>query len=202
MSVYLWTLVQIKYIYFKQIREQNKAFLEKLRERRGNILDIDFDEQPFPQSPLYRIFISAQENIKNIILAKNRVDADDIEAIEILIQRTISEEKLDMEESNYVLATMSSISTLLGLLGTVTGVMGSFKSMGTMGTASITAIAPGVAEALVTTVMGLLVAIPAAVLYNYVMNHIKRAMVQINNFSLEILDEIEALRLQNREYRG
>ena len=72
--------------------------------------------------------------------------------------------------------------------------MKSFRGMGMAGSASITAVAPGISEALVTTVFGLIVAIPAVVVYNYTVNNIKEEMVRMNNFSLDLLDKVEKLR--------
>ena len=195
MSVYAWAIFQNKFIYFRKLRKEDKAFLEAISEQRGNILNIDIEEDYFTYSPIFKIFISCRETLKDIIMSKNRIDSEDIEAMEIIIQKVISEERLKMEDSNFVLATVASISPFLGLLGTVWGIMKTFRGMGMMGSASITAVAPGISEALLTTVIGLIVAIPAVIVYNYTVNTIKEEMVRINNFSLELLDRVENLRI-------
>jgi len=194
LSVYAWAIVQSKFLFFRKIRKENSIFLKKLKGKRGNILNIELNEKLFPDSPFFKIFFACSESLREIIMVKNRIDTEDIDAIEIIIQRVVSEEKLKMEESNFVLATIASVSPFLGLLGTVWGIMKSFKNMGMMGSASITAVAPGISEALITTVVGLVVAIPAVVVYNYTVNNTKEEMVRINNFSLELIDRIENLR--------
>ena len=195
LSIYAWAIVQNKFIFFRKIRKEDKLFLRFIESQRGNIINIDLDEEDFSVSPLYKLFLSSQAALKKIIMVKNRIDSEDIEAIEITIQKVISEERLKMEDSNFVLATIASVSPFLGLLGTVWGIMKSFRGMGMMGSASITAVAPGISEALITTVFGLIVAIPAVVVYNYTVNNIKEEMIRINNFSLELLDRIESLRI-------
>ncbi|MBN1522539.1 MAG: MotA/TolQ/ExbB proton channel family protein [Candidatus Aureabacteria bacterium] len=194
LSIYAWAIVQNKIFYFRKIRREDRMFMEKIKGTRGSILNIDFNEKAVSNSPLFKIFLSTREILQDIIMSKNRIESEDIEAIEIIMQKVISEERLRMEDSNFALATIASISPFLGLLGTVWGIMKSFRGMGMMGSASITAVAPGISEALVTTVFGLIVAIPAVIVYNYTVNNIKEEMVRINNFSLELLDRIEKLR--------
>ena len=202
LSVYAWAIVQNKFFFFRKIRREDKFFLKEIESQRGNILNIDIEDEDFSISPLYKLFRSSQEALKEIIMAKNRIDSEDIEAIEIIIQKVISEQRLIMEDSNFVLATIASVSPFLGLLGTVWGIMKSFRSMGMMGSASITAVAPGLSEALMTTVVGLIVAIPSVVVYNYTVNNIKEEMIRINNFSLELLDRIESLRILQGDQRA
>ncbi|MCK5707398.1 MAG: MotA/TolQ/ExbB proton channel family protein [Candidatus Aureabacteria bacterium] len=199
LSIYAWSIVQNKFFFFKKIRKENKLFLKKIKGKRGNILNIELNEQLFLNSPLFNVFNNCTESLRESIMIKDRIDEGDIEALEIVIQKVISQERIKMEDSNFVLATIASISPFLGLLGTVWGIMKSFRNMGMMGSASITAVAPGLSEALITTVAGLIVAIPAVVVYNYTINCIKEEMVEINNFSLELLDKIEKLRLMQSD---
>ena len=199
LSIYAWSIVQNKFFFFKKIRKENMLFLKKIKGKRGNILNIELNEQLFLNSPLFNVFNNCTESLRESIMIKDRIDEGDIEALEIVIQKVISQERIKMEDSNFVLATIASISPFLGLLGTVWGIMKSFRNMGMMGSASITAVAPGLSEALITTVAGLIVAIPAVVVYNYTINCIKEEMVEINNFSLELLDKIEKLRLMQSD---
>ena len=77
---------------------------------------------------------------------------------------------------------------LLGILGTVYGVLIAFQGMGRYGSASIDAVAPGISEALITTVFGLIVAIPALVLYNYFQHSLKNLVFQLDNFIADFID--------------
>jgi biopolymer transport protein TolQ len=85
------------------------------------------------------------------------------------------------------LATTGNISPFVGLLGTVMGIIDSFREIGTQGTASISAVAPGVSEALVATAAGLFAAIPAVIAYNYFLTRIRRTAFHMDTVSVELL---------------
>ena len=194
-SIYAWALVQKKLFFFKKIKKQDNHFKDLIENYRGNIINIEIDDETLiKDSPLYDIFQKSTESLKTIIMNKNKIENEDIETIEIIIEKTISEQKTKMESSNFALATIAAISPLLGLLGTVWGIMQSFREMGMAGTASISTVAPGISEALVTTVAGLIVAIPAVVIYNYTVSKIKEELTTMRNFGLEILSRIEKLK--------
>ncbi|GKS59253.1 protein TolQ [Nitrospira sp.] len=95
-----------------------------------------------------------------------------------------------MESYLPFLATTGNITPFVGLLGTVLGIIDSFKEIGQQGTASIAAVAPGVAEALVATAAGLFTAIPAVVAYNYFLTRIRRASFRLETFSVEVLNAL------------
>jgi biopolymer transport protein TolQ len=85
------------------------------------------------------------------------------------------------------LATTGNISPFVGLLGTVMGIIDSFREIGTQGTASISAVAPGVSEALVATAAGLFAAIPAVIAYNYFLTRIRRTAFNMDTVTVELL---------------
>lgn len=95
-----------------------------------------------------------------------------------------------MESYLPFLATTGNITPFIGLLGTVLGIIDSFREIGQQGTASIGAVAPGVAEALVATAMGLFTAIPAVVAYNYFLSRIRRMAFRLETFSVEVLNSL------------
>ncbi|MGE3152810.1 MAG: MotA/TolQ/ExbB proton channel family protein [Nitrospiraceae bacterium] len=95
-----------------------------------------------------------------------------------------------MESYLPFLATTGNITPFIGLLGTVLGIIDSFREIGQQGTASIGAVAPGVAEALVATAMGLFTAIPAVVAYNYFLSRIRRMAFRLETFSVEMLNSL------------
>ncbi len=90
------------------------------------------------------------------------------------------------------LATTGNITPFIGLLGTVVGIINAFQEIGKMGTASIAAVAPGVAEALVATAAGLLAAIPAVIAYNYYLTRIRKSVFRAESFSIEFLNALPA----------
>jgi biopolymer transport protein TolQ len=88
------------------------------------------------------------------------------------------------------LATTGNVTPFIGLLGTVLGIIDAFQEIGKMGTASIAAVAPGVAEALVATAAGLLTAIPAVIAYNYFLTRIRKSVFRAESFSIELLNAL------------
>ena len=91
------------------------------------------------------------------------------------------------------LATTGSVSPFIGLFGTVWGVMDAFAGLGDAGTASLRAVAPGIAEALVTTAMGLFAAIPAVIAYNHYLGGIRAIAARMDSFASEFVSKIETI---------
>ena len=89
------------------------------------------------------------------------------------------------------LATTGNITPFVGLLGTVLGIIDAFREIGQQGTASIAAVAPGVAEALIATAAGLFTAIPAVIAYNYYLTRIRRTAFRVEAFSVEFLNALK-----------
>jgi len=91
------------------------------------------------------------------------------------------------------LATIGSVSPFIGLFGTVLGVMDAFEGLGDAGAASLRAVAPGIAEALITTAAGLFAAIPAVIAYNQYLQSIRSQATRMDNFTMEFVSKIETL---------
>jgi biopolymer transport protein TolQ len=102
------------------------------------------------------------------------------------MERTVAEECENLKSWIVFLAITTTISPFLGLLGTVWGIMVAFMDIAAKGSANIAVVAPGIADALSTTIIGLFVAIPAVVGYNYLSNRVRRITDKLNNFSLEL----------------
>ena len=102
------------------------------------------------------------------------------------MERTVSEKGEGLRGYLVVLAITAMVSPFLGLLGTVWGIMIAFLDIAARGSADISVVAPGIADALITTLVGLSVAIPAVIGYNYLSNRIRRILNSCNNFSLEL----------------
>ncbi len=191
MSVNIWTIIQNKYFFFKKMEHENRLFLGEYRKTGENIFHPLENEESFTTLPMFCLFSLSKFELTHIMEEERAIDAMDIESIASTLARTISENKLDFEKGLYTLATIATVSPLLGLLGTVWGVMNAFVGMGTLGNASIAAVAPGISESLATTAVGLLVAIPSSIAYNYVKKRIQNEITVLNNFSLEVLGNIE-----------
>jgi biopolymer transport protein TolQ len=110
------------------------------------------------------------------------------------MDQTVSDKILKLEEKMSFLATAVSVSPLLGLFGTVWGVMMAFIAMAVGGKADIANMAPGISGALITTVAGLVVAIPSSIGYNYLTKYIKQIVVFMDSF---VEDYVSRLRIEH-----
>ena len=114
-------------------------------------------------------------------------------AVGVQMQVAAAEEVRRLEKWMSWLATTGSISPFIGLFGTVWGVMDAFAGLGDAGAASLRAVAPGIAEALVTTAAGLAAAIPAVIAYNHYLQGIRNVASRMDNFASEFVARIETL---------
>lgn len=114
-------------------------------------------------------------------------------AVGVQMQVAAGDEVRRLETGMSWLATTGSVSPFIGLFGTVWGVMDAFAGLGDAGTASLRAVAPGIAEALITTAMGLFAAIPAVIAYNYYLGGIRGVASRMDSFASEFVSKIETI---------
>ncbi|NCC53049.1 MAG: biopolymer transporter ExbB [Spartobacteria bacterium] len=172
-----------------------------------NPLALFLKRHRFPDSPLYQIYeqccmtlggeletggVDTSELFMGAVGATHhRLKPLQVEAVRNVAERTVADQALLLESSMGYLATAVSASPFLGLLGTVWGVMDSFGGMAVSGAATLSAVAPGISGALLTTVVGLLVALPSAIGYNYLTNEIRQMCVQMDNFAQEFSSAVQ-----------
>ena len=116
-----------------------------------------------------------------------------LNAVTVSMQLAAAEEVRRAEKYMPWLATTGSVTPFIGLFGTVWGVMDAFTGLGTAGAASLRAVAPGIAEALITTAAGLFTAVPAVIAYNHFLHNIKDLGGRMDGFTLEVAAMIEKL---------
>lgn len=121
------------------------------------------------------------------------LDETEIESVRSACERSLAQQQLVLEDKMSHISTAISVAPSLGLFGTVWGVMGAFMSMSTGGASMISAVAPGISGALLTTVAGLAVAIPSTLCYNFLAGVIRRHVVTLENFEDQFLTEISSL---------
>jgi biopolymer transport protein TolQ len=114
----------------------------------------------------------------------------EIELVRSTCEHTVQEEEIRVESGMGLLATIVTASPMLGLLGTVWGVLDAFADMGTKGTVLLSVIAPAISSALVTTVVGLLVAIPSAIFYNNLAIKVRQLASDMDGFADELMGRI------------
>jgi biopolymer transport protein ExbB/TolQ len=143
--------------------------------------------QSYKKSHVARVLGGALAEVKPLI-ADGSVTVSDINSSERAIERNMLVEIVSLKRGLAVLATVGSTSPFVGLLGTVFGIINAFVAMGTAGGAGIQAIAVGIAEALIATGFGLLVAIPAVWFYNYFQTKIDNLTAEMTYVSKEMID--------------
>ncbi len=186
-SVWSWAIIFNKMRTFRRVKEQSKIFENKFWS--GNSLDALYEKVGNrPTSPLAAIFASAMKEWKRSASRKELKNkgVNVQERIDKVMQITIDREAESLETHMIFLASTGSVSPLLGLFGTVWGIMDSFHSIGLTQNTNIAAVAPGVAEALLTTAIGLIAAIPALIAYNKFSNDIDRITNRMETFSGEL----------------
>ncbi|MCC6271038.1 MAG: protein TolQ [Microbacteriaceae bacterium] len=181
LSVLCWAIVFTKYRYLQAAARENLKFLD-LFWKGKNLEDIYDRSEKYLVSPVAQVFKSGYREMRKL------PEPDNIQRAMI---RTSAAEISQMERHVPWLATTASSAPFIGLFGTVWGIMSSFQSIGAQGSANLAVVAPGIAEALIATAAGLAAAIPSAMFYNMLVNHIKRIAVDMDNFSNDFLNIVK-----------
>ena len=189
-SFWCWAIIFDKVMTFKRIRERMIAFEERFWS--GGSLDTLYNTYAkYPTDPLSAIFVSAIRELRRSVGEKSKINStiNLEERIDKVMQIAIDKQVDKMETRMMFLASTGSVAPLLGLFGTVWGIMDSFNAIGATQSTNIAAVAPGVAEALFTTAVGLIAAIPALIAYNKLTSDIDHISKKMETFS----DELSAI---------
>jgi biopolymer transport protein TolQ len=193
-SLIAWTVMFGKYNELKRLRDLNLAFEQRLREER-TLLDLPEslrNKRSIPYADLFADAVEAYWRAASILKEKGEDNSRArLEHSENAIQRAIARQALRYETSMIFLATIVSGAPFLGLLGTVWGVMEAFSAVSGQATASIQTLAPGVSAALLTTIAGLVVAIPSMFGYNFLLGKVKQLSTEIENYASSLADRLE-----------
>jgi len=203
-SLVSWYLIVLKWWQFRRMRQLGDRFLAEV-EKAPRLEDAYHAAMRLPPSPYNRLLregvhffselkpgsLKARASSPDVAAlapgASTALTATQLEALRMVLAKEVAAER-DMA-ARFIpwLATFGSVSPLLGLLGTVLGVMDAFIGIAVGGSGNITAVAPGVAEALVTTVGGLAVAVPAVMAYNLFVNRLGLFAGELEGFAQEII---------------
>jgi biopolymer transport protein TolQ len=192
-SLLSWALIVWKLLQFRRLRGEADRFLDEM-ERAERLEDAYRNVLALPESPFSRVFRRGVNFFSELRPAAARAGSDvrglspaQLEVLRLVLEKEEGEERDELSHGMQWLAIVATVAPLFGLLGTVLGVMHSFVGVAQAGTSSITAVAPGVAEALITTAGGLVVAIPAAIAYNYFTARLNLVMGELEGFSSEFI---------------
>jgi biopolymer transport protein TolQ len=193
MSVASWTLIVLKLIQFRRLHREADQFLDRVQAAE-RLEEAYAWVRGLKESPFTRLFKRGMHFFGELRpgAAKQGTDVRglspaQLEVMKMVLEKEESEERDELARGLSWLAIFATASPLLGLLGTVLGVMNSFLGVAASGSSSITVVAPGVAEALVATGGGLVVAIPAAMSYNYLTARLNRFTGELEGISTELI---------------
>lgn len=184
-SVMSWAIIFAKWGLFRRARAQSNRFVRAFRKSQ-RIQDVSAVAEQFKPSPLVAVFDGAYDELRKQAPAPLRITA-----LQRAVQIASSEELTRLESRLPWLATTAAVTPFIGLFGTVWGIIDAFHGLGTAGSATLRAVAPGISEALITTAAGLFAAIPALIAYNMFTQHIREFGSRMDDFSLELMNEIE-----------
>ena len=196
MSFVSWMIIFHKWRQFKVVEKDNDRFIQTFRRSR-RISDAIGQAKSHASSPLSNIYMAGFTELNELSEQKteggvlpeirNPLDDRDFEIIEMTMDKALTEEMGKLEKKVIFLATTANSAPFMGLLGTVVGVMNSFWSIGERGSASLAVVAPGIAEALLATIVGLGAAMPAVIAFNWANSKMKFIHDFSSNFILEFL---------------
>ena len=201
-SILAWTVMIGKAVQMRRAKRLNRFFGTEFRTQK-NVLDV-FDRRVQADGcPLFMVYqagsLELDARLKNSEGngRKQFVSLKGMEHVKRSLENTVAQESLKLESGLILLAIAVSGAPFLGLLGTVWGVMSTFGHIAQQGSATMAAMAPGVAAALITTVAGLLVAIPSMFGYNWLVHNLRVLTVELDNFAQELVSKMETEYLQD-----
>jgi biopolymer transport protein ExbB/biopolymer transport protein TolQ len=192
MSVYSLTIAFERFLYYRKARNQSVAYAKMVTVflKQDKLQDAIDASKKFKNSHVARVLSAGLYEFSHDIKSggASMKGHDMIEAAERAIEREALVTTADMKKGLSGLATIGTTAPFIGLFGTVIGIINAFRGMALTGSGGIAAVSAGISEALVTTALGLFVAIPAVWMFNIFMNNIERFQVEMSNSSNELID--------------
>lgn len=203
-SIFAWSVMATKAVQMRRAKKLNRLFDAEFRSQ-NHVLAI-FDRRVQAEGcPLFAVYqagsleLDARLKTPSGGARRQWLSLKSMEHVKRTLERAVAQESLKLESGLILLAIAVSGAPFLGLLGTVWGVMSAFGRVAQMGQATLTNMAPGVAAALVTTVAGLLVAIPSMFGYNWLVHSLRVFTVELDNFAQELASRMETEYLRDDE---
>jgi biopolymer transport protein ExbB/TolQ len=223
LSMFSWTIIITKFRQLYIARRAAKKFFAAYNATRDP-LDIKKRGEEFDGAPAYQLydrgadevmyhlknnpvavkevvsFSAGEGNTDHLARAQlTKISMSSFEAVKVILEEAAAREAMSLEKGMIVLSTAVAGGPFIGLLGTVWGVMETFAGIAKANQASLTAMAPGVAGALIATVTGLLVAIPAMFGYNFMVTTIRHITQELDGFATRYANQIEHTYVDNRD---
>lgn len=200
-SIIAWSVMIDKALQMRRAKKLNHYFTSEFRAQRS-VLDVYDRRVRADGCPLFMVYQTGstelEARLRNSEGGRKRfVSLKGMEHVKRSLETSVAQESLKLESGLILLAIAVSGAPFLGLLGTVWGVMSTFGHIAMEGSASMTAMAPGVAAALITTVAGLLVAIPSMFGYNWLVHNLRVLTVELDNFAQDLASKMETEYLED-----
>ena len=193
-SIFSWAVILFKRNSLKTATRQSKKFLIVFRKSK-NLLEVNEAAKKFKFSPLASLFQAGFKDLAYHTKSNPNptITPSNLESINRALIKASNKEVIRMERMMNFLATTGSVTPFIGLFGTVWGIMNAFRELSFEEINTLQAVAPGIAEALVATALGLFAAIPAVIAYNHYLHKIKEIITEMEDFSIEFLSITERL---------
>jgi biopolymer transport protein TolQ len=192
MSIVTWYIIGYKYLFVRRSSRETDHFIESFWRSR-DIEQIYKHAQALRRSPVSAMFLAGYTELAKLT-SDGRYTGEsrerDLDNVVRSLRRAQSSETTKLEAMVSFLATTGSAAPFIGLFGTVWGIMNSFREIGAMKSATIAVVAPGIAEALIATAIGLVAAIPAVMAYNYFVRRIRVLVSEMETFEQDYLNII------------
>tara|TARA_B110001452_G_scaffold221133_1_gene193582 strand:- start:967 stop:1641 length:675 start_codon:yes stop_codon:yes gene_type:complete len=183
-SIYSWAIIIEKFRLFKKINLESEIFEEKFWKSKS--AETFYNSLPTNiENPMVLLF---KDSMQSLLKTKNKANIN--QRMNAILEVNIDKQLVKIEKGFTFLATVGSTAPFIGLFGTVWGIMNSFQSIAISRNTSLAIVAPGIAEALFATALGLLAAIPAVVAYNKFNNDSKKYTQKLENFSKRFISII------------
>ncbi len=188
LSVFSWAIIFVKWRDLSRAEQDSEAFLEVYHE---GSLDAAYEAaRDLDRSPLSAVFLAAYGEMNRMARYRGKSGPASLDESALnLLARNLSwagsREGLRLERGLSFLATTGSAAPFIGLLGTVIGIINAFQGIARAGSASLAVVAPGIAEALIATAVGLFAAIPATIFYNYFVGELRSLTTAIDLFLVD-----------------
>jgi biopolymer transport protein TolQ len=197
-SVVSWAIILFKFVQIQRANGESDRFMDFFwKSKRFDAIASQVDR--FANSPLTVLFNEGYGELKKVVengegktdSSALSTDLGGVENVSRALRRATNSEITRLEKYTTFLATTGSTSPFIGLFGTVWGIMTAFKGIGKTGSASLAVVAPGIAEALIATAIGLVAAIPAVMAYNHFQHKIRVLIKEMDSFSTEFLNIVQ-----------
>jgi biopolymer transport protein TolQ len=197
-SLVSWAIIVFKLFQLGAARKSSREFLDFFWETK-DFATISEGLDRFRGCPIASVFEAGYRETQHFLGAETdsceepRLGADisGIDNIGRSLRKVATSEAYKIEKNLSFLATTGSTTPFIGLFGTVWGIMSAFKNIGDTGSTSLDVVAPGISEALITTAIGLAVAIPAVIGYNYLQGRVKMLKDDVDGFSYDFLNIVQ-----------